>query len=77
MKQFMGVMAAALSICALAMVLSGLTPDTASAADIDFLQMVQVITAATNTANTIGVPMDIAVVDRGGRLKGFGRMDGT
>lgn len=77
MKQFMRVMAAALSICALAMVLSGLTPVTASAADIDFLQMVNVITLATIQASAIGVPMDIAVVDRGGRLKGFARMDGA
>ena len=77
MKQFMRVMAAGLSICALAMVFSGLTPDTASADDIDFLQMVNVITLATIRANAIGVPMDIAVVDRGGRLKGFGRMDGA
>ena len=77
MKQFMRVMAAALSICALAMVISGLTPDTASATDINFLQTVNVITLATNRANAIGVPMDIAVVDRGGRLKGFGRMDGA
>src|SRR3990172_3023125 len=77
MKQFMRVMAAGLSICALAMVFSGLTPDTASADDIDFLQMVNVITLATIRANAISVPMDIAVVDRGGRLKGFGRMDGA
>ena len=77
MKQFMRVMAAGLSICALAMVFSGLTPDTASADDIDFSQMVNVISLATIRANAIGVPMDIAVVDRGGRLKGFGRMDGA
>jgi uncharacterized protein GlcG (DUF336 family) len=77
MKQFMRVMAAALSVCALAMVLSGLTPDTASAADINLTQMINVFLAAEARATAIGVPMDIAVVDRGGRLKGFGRMDGA
>jgi uncharacterized protein GlcG (DUF336 family) len=70
-------MAAALSVCALAMVLSGLTPDTASAADINLTQMINVFLAAEARATAIGVPMDIAVVDRGGRLKGFGRMDGA
>jgi len=77
MKRLLKVMAAALPTFALAMMFSGLTVDTASAVDINFLQMVHVITAATNGANAIGVPMDIAVVDRGGRLKGFGRMEGT
>jgi uncharacterized protein GlcG (DUF336 family) len=77
MKQFMRVMAAALSVCALAVVLSGLTPDTASAADINLTQMINVFLAAEARATAIGVPMDIAVVDRGGRLKGFGRMDGA
>jgi len=77
MKRFMRVMAAALSVCALAMVLSGLTPDTASAADINLTQMINVFLAAEARATAIGVPMDIAVVDRGGRLKGFGRMDGA
>ena len=77
MKRFTKLMAVAVSIGALAMSIGGLTPDTASADDIDFSQMVNVISLATIRANAIGVPMDIAVVDRGGRLKGFGRMDGA
>lgn len=77
MKRLLEVIAAALPTFAMAMIFSGLTVDTASAVDINFLQMVHVITAATNRTNAIGVPMDIAVVDRGDRLKGFGRMDGT
>jgi uncharacterized protein GlcG (DUF336 family) len=77
MKQFMRVMAAGLSICALAMVFSGLTPDTALAADINLTQAVAVANSAFARATAIGTPMDIAVVDRGGRLKAFARMDGA
>jgi len=77
MKQSMRVMAATLSICALAMSISGLTVDTASGADINFDQAVNVFNFAFFRATTIGVPMDIAVVDRGGRLKAFARMDGA
>src|SRR3970040_440252 len=39
--------------------------------------MCRVLIRAPIRANAIGVPMDVAVVDRGGRLKGFGRMDGA
>ena len=77
MKRLMKVMAAALPMFLAATVFSGLLAGTAAAADINFLQMVNVIALATNRAIGIGVPMDIAVVDRGGRLKGFGRMDGA
>ncbi len=77
MKRSMRVMAAVLSICALAMVISGLTPGTASAADINLAQAVNVFLVAQARSIAIGVPMDIAIVDRGGRLKIFGRLDGA
>lgn len=37
----------------------------------------QVITAAIAKARTIGVPMSVAVVDAGGHLLAFGRMEGA
>jgi uncharacterized protein GlcG (DUF336 family) len=37
----------------------------------------QVISAAEDRATAIGVPMCIAVVDAGGNLKAFSRMDGA
>ena len=77
MKWFIKVMAAVLSIFALAIVISGLMAETAFAADINLNDAVAVATVAKNRATAIGVPMDIAIVDRGGRLKAFARMDGA
>jgi uncharacterized protein GlcG (DUF336 family) len=77
MTRFMRVMAAVLPIVGLAVLISGLTPGTASAADINLSQMIDVFIAAQARATAINVPMDIAIVDRGGRLKGFARMDGA
>src|SRR5579884_4054413 len=37
----------------------------------------EMIEAARRRAEKIGVPMNIAVVDRGGNLKAFARMDGA
>jgi len=67
----------ALLILGMAMLIGGLTVDTASGADINFDQAVNVFNFAFFRATTIGVPMDIAIVDRGGRLKAFARMDGA
>ena len=77
MKRLVQVIAAALPILSMVMLITGLAVDTASALDIDFLQAVAVFQAAQARSNAIGVPMDIAIVDRGGRLKVFGRLDGA
>jgi len=77
MKRFTKGSAVALLILGMAMLIGGLTVDTASGADITFDQAVNVFSFAFFRATTIGVPMDIAVVDRGGRLKAFARMDGA
>lgn len=77
MKRFAKVIAAVLPVLGMAIVISGLTCDTAVAADINLTQAVAVANAASARATTIGVPMDIAIVDRGGRLKVFARMDGA
>ena len=77
MKRFTRSMAAVLPIVGLAALISGVTFDVASAADIDFNTAVNVFLAAQARATAINVPMDIAIVDRGGRLKVFGRLDGA
>ncbi len=77
MKRVMRVIVAVVPIVVIAIVISGLTADTALAADINLTQAVAVANAAVARATAIGVPMDIAVVDRGGRLTIFARMDGA
>ncbi len=77
MKRFRGSMAPVLPFVVIAVLTSGLTVDRASAADVTFQQAVNVVLAAQARANAINVPMDIAIVDRGGRLTVFARMDGT
>ncbi len=77
MKRFTKVIAGALFILGMAMLMNGLMSATASAADIDLNKAVQVANAAGFRAVAIGVPMNIAVVDRGGRLVNFVRMDGA
>ena len=77
MTRFTRMMAAVLPIVGLAVLISGVPCDTASAADITFQQAVNVFLAAQVRANAISVPMDIAIVDRGGRLTVFGRLDGA
>ena len=73
MKEIVGVFSA----LGMAMLISGTAPDTALAADINLTQAVAVANAAFARASAIGIPMDIAVVDRGGRLRIFARMDGA
>ena len=46
-------------------------------ADLDYSQAQQVLDAAMKKAAEIDTMMDIAVVDAGGNLKAFGRMDGA
>jgi uncharacterized protein GlcG (DUF336 family) len=77
MKRFSRVITAVLPILGMAMLMNGLMSATASAVDINLSQAVQVTNAAGNRAIQLGVPMDIAVVDRGGRLVNFVRMDGA
>ena len=77
MKRFAKVVAAVLPILGMAIVISGLTSDTALAAAINLTQAVAVANAAFARATAIAVPMDIAIVDRGGRLTIFARMDGA
>ena len=76
MKPYMKVIGAVLPILGIAVII-GLAFGTALAADINFTDGLVVATAAFNRASAIGVPMDIAIVDRGGRLKFFARMDGA
>jgi uncharacterized protein GlcG (DUF336 family) len=45
--------------------------------DISLAQAQAVVDAAVASASEIGTKMDIAVVDAGGRLKAFARMDGA
>jgi uncharacterized protein GlcG (DUF336 family) len=73
MKEIVGVFSA----FGMAMLMGGVAPDTALAADINLTQAVTVANSAFTRATAIGTPMDIAVVDRGGRLKVFARMDGA
>ena len=47
------------------------------AGDITAAQAQKVIEAALKTAVVQGVPMNIAIVDAGGNLKAFHRMDGA
>jgi uncharacterized protein GlcG (DUF336 family) len=77
MKQFSRLMAAVLPLFGFVMLIGGLMPGMASATDINLTQMINVFLVAQARATAIGVPMDIAIVDRGGRLKGFARMDGA
>ena len=77
MKRFAKASAAVLPILGMAMLIGGLTCDTALAVEINLTQAVAVANAAFARATTLGVPMDIAVVDRGGRLTVFARMDGA
>src|ERR687894_210462 len=46
-------------------------------ADIDLSQAQQIVDEAVKKAEEIGTLMDIAVVDAGGNLKAFARMDGA
>jgi len=45
--------------------------------DLSLAQTDQIVEAAVNKAKEINTRMDIAVVDAGGNLKGFARMDGA
>ena len=51
--------------------------EPAATKDITLDQAVAIIHAANNKAKEINTKMDIAVVDAGGNLKGFARMDGA
>ncbi len=77
MKRATKVIAAVLFILGMAMLVNGLTPAITSAVDIDLQTASDVAIQAGGQAVTIGVPMNIAVVDRGGRLVVFVRMDGA
>ncbi len=46
-------------------------------ADIDLDTAQRIVTAAIRKARKIGCKMNVAVVDAGGNLKAFGRMDGA
>jgi uncharacterized protein GlcG (DUF336 family) len=77
MRGFSKVIAAILTILGTSISIVEFTPNTALAADITLAQAINVFLAAQARATAIGVPMDIAIVDRGGRLRVFGRMDGA
>jgi len=77
MKRIIKVIGTVAPIALVAILITGLESDTASAADINLTDAVTVANAAFARAIAIGVPMDIAVVDRTGRLKAFARMDGA
>lgn len=77
MKRLMKMMGTVLPLFGLVVMIGSLAVGTTSAADINLTQMINVFVAAEGKASAIGVPMNIAIVDRGGRLKGFGRMDGA
>lgn len=66
-----------LGVCAVAVLTGGGIPGMAFAADITLGQAVTVANAAVARSTAINVPMDIAIVDRGGRQKLFARMDGA
>jgi uncharacterized protein GlcG (DUF336 family) len=77
MKRFVTVIEAVVAIAIAAILVGGLSAGPASAADINLNDAVAVANAAFARATAIGVPMDIAIVDRTGRLKAFARMDGA
>lgn len=77
MKRLSKLIVAMVPVVGTALFLNGLAPGAASAADINLGQAVAVVTAAVDRATAIGIPMDVAVVDRGGRLRTFVRMDGA
>lgn len=77
MTRLSKLIAATVPVIGTALFLNGLTPGAALAADINLGQAVAVATEASNRAAAIGIPMDIAIVDRGGRLRVFARMDGA
>ncbi len=52
-------------------------PDSLTTQDLSLAQAGAAIRAAVAKAEEIGTKMDIAVVDAGGNLKGFARMDGA
>jgi glc operon protein GlcG len=52
-------------------------PDVKDARSLTFEGALKVLTAAVAEAKRIGQPMCIAVVDTGGNLLAFGRMDGS
>lgn len=52
-------------------------PDSLTTQDLSLEQAGAAIRAAIAKAEAIGTKMDIAVVDAGGNLKGFARMDGA
>lgn len=56
---------------------TGKTPQTLEVKDISLDQAHAVLTAATRKAEELKLAMNIAVVDAGGNLKAFARMDGA
>lgn len=56
---------------------TGKTPQTLVAKDISLDQAHAVLTAAMKKAEELKLAMNIAVVDAGGNLKAFARMDGA
>jgi uncharacterized protein GlcG (DUF336 family) len=56
---------------------TGKTPQTLAAKDISLDQAHAVLTAAMKKAEELKIAQNIAVVDAGGNLKAFARMDGA
>jgi uncharacterized protein GlcG (DUF336 family) len=56
---------------------TGKTPQTLTVKDISLDQAHAVLTAAMKKAEELKIAQDIAVVDAGGNLKAFARMDGA
>lgn len=54
-----------------------MTTATIESSDISLSQAHAAVEAATNKAGAINTKMDIAIVDAGGNLKAFARMDGA
>ena len=77
MNRFTKLITAVLFILGIAMLMNGVIAPTASADDIGLGLAKAVDVAAGNQAVALGVPMNIAVVDGGGRLVSFSRMDGA
>ncbi|MDP1602753.1 MAG: heme-binding protein, partial [Legionella sp.] len=75
--------AGAVALCILSAATYNWTPadaqdaSTVSGADIDLESAVRVVEAAIEKSKAIDTKMDIAVVDAGGNLKAFVRMDGA
>lgn len=77
MKKVTKALTTGLTIFAAGTIMSGPMVNPASAADVNLTQAVNVATAAVARATAIGVPMNVAIVDTGGRLKVFAREDGA